>query len=82
MNVITPWIRKKMPITKMNTSTDWNGVRSRTQPTMIEITPRIALSTRLPVSPSRLNEPISEKIPLTNSQAAKKMLIVTIVAPG
>ena len=35
-----------------------------------------------PVSPSRVNELISEKIPLTNSQAAKKMLTVTIVAPG
>ena len=40
------------------------------------------MSTRLPVSPSRVNELISSKIPLTNSQAAKKIAIVTIVAPG
>ena len=42
MNVMIPWTRKKIPMTKMNTSTDWNGVRSSAKPTMIDRTPMIA----------------------------------------
>ena len=42
----------------------------------------IAWSTRAPVSPSRVNDVITSKMPLTKSQAAKKIAIVTIVAPG
>ncbi len=66
----------------MKTSTDWNGVRRSAQPTMIDSTPMIAWRTRLPVSPSRVNEVITSNTPLTNSQAAKKMATVTMVAPG
>ena len=54
--VMIPWTSQKIPSTKMKTSTDWNGVRSRANPTMTERTPMIAWSTRLPVSPSRVNE--------------------------
>ena len=55
-NVMTPWTSQKIPSTKMNTSTDWNGVRSSANPTMIDSTPMIAWRTRAPVSPSRVNE--------------------------
>ena len=66
----------------MKTSTDWNGDRRSAKPTMIDRTPMIAWRTRLPVSPSRVNDVMHVEDPLTNSQAAKKMAIVTIVAPG
>ena len=34
------------------------------------------------MSPSVVNAPKTEKIPLTNNQAAKKIATVTMVAPG
>jgi len=59
-----------MPSTKMKTATDWNGVRSRANHTMTESTPMIAVSAQLTVSPSRVNDEMTEKIPLTKSHAA------------
>ena len=40
--IMIPCTSQKMPRTKMNTSTDWNGVRSSAKPTMTERTPMIA----------------------------------------
>ena len=63
-NVMIPWTRNRMPMTKMNTSTDWNGARSKAKPTMTDRTPMIAWSTRAPVSPSRVKDVITSKKPL------------------
>ena len=49
---------------------------------MTDSTPMTALRTRMPVSPSRVNDCITDKKPLTKSHAAKKIEMVTIVAPG
>ena len=82
MNVMIPWTRNRMPMTKMNTSTDWNGRPQQREADDDRQDADDRVEHAAPVSPSRVNDVMTSKKPLTKSQAAKKIAIVTIVAPG